>query len=66
MALKRLFSARSGISGDLVLSASMGYAGKSVSSSHQEHAEALKKLNLFTDPRIEFVIKTLDKSDFCQ
>lgn len=47
--LRRLFSSapRSSISADLVMSASMGYTGKVSSKTHKEHAEALKKLNLY-------------------
>lgn len=65
--LRRLFSSkpRTGITSDLVLSASMGYTGKDISKTHIEHAEALKKLNLYQDERIDFVFNTLDKSDFC-
>lgn len=57
---------RSNISADLVLSASMGYAGKTTPVTHLDHLEALKRLNLFTDPRIEKIFSTLDKIDFCQ
>ena len=65
--LRRFSTApRSNISADLVLSASMGYAGKSTPLTHLEHLEALKRLNIFTDPRIESIFSTLDKIDFCQ
>ena len=57
---------RSGISADLVLSASMGYAGKSEPQTHQQHADALKKLNIYSDERIHTILSTLDKADFCQ
>jgi hypothetical protein len=62
--LKRFYS--SGISADLVLSASMGYSGKKIPKTHQEHFEALKGLNLYQDQRISKVFQTLDKADFCQ
>jgi hypothetical protein len=56
---------RTDITSDLVLSASMGYTGKDIAKTHTEHADSLKQLNLFQDARIDFVFRTLDKSDFC-
>lgn len=66
MTLKRFYSARSSISSDLVLSASMGYSGGKISRTHGEHADTLKKINIYEDSRIDHVIRTLDKIDFCQ
>jgi hypothetical protein len=44
----------------------MGYTGKDPApESHEAHLAALKKLNLFDDPRIETAIKSFDKVDFC-
>ena len=43
----------------------MGYAGKDVPKTHTEHLEALVKLNLFDDMRIEMSLNKFDKADFC-
>ena len=44
----------------------MGYSGKETPTTHIQHAEAIKKLNLFSDPKISKIFDTLDKQDFCQ
>jgi hypothetical protein len=62
--LRRL-SGRTSISNDLVMSASMGYAGKEVSKTHASHLEALKKLNLYQDERITQALESINKADFC-
>ena len=54
--VKRAFATkkgRSNISNDLVISASMGYAGKKNPTTHVEHLQALNSLNLYDDLRIE-------------
>ena len=54
--VKRAFATKKGrskISNDLLLSASMGYAGKEQPKNHIEHLQALNKLNLYDDLRIE-------------
>ena len=64
---KRLFStdSRTNVSGDLLTSASMGYAGKEVPKTHSEHLAALCRLNLFDDTRIEMSLDRINKADFC-
>ena len=66
---KRLLSTssskRANVSNDLLLSASMGYSGKDVPQTHTEHLQALVKLNLFDDLRIEMSFDKLNKADFC-
>mmetsp|Transcript_4455 Transcript_4455/g.5499 ORF Transcript_4455/g.5499 Transcript_4455/m.5499 type:complete len:96 (-) Transcript_4455:900-1187(-) len=66
---RRFFSSkppnRTDVSGDLLLSASMGYAGKQVPQTHQEHLQALVGLNLFDDARIETSFSKVIKLDFC-
>lgn len=44
---------RSSVSGDLVMAASMGYAGKEVADTHRAHSESLQRLNLYSDERID-------------
>ena len=53
------------MSNDLLLSASMGYAGKDVPTTHSEHLKTLVGLNLFNDMRIEVAFDKLNKIDFC-
>lgn len=68
---RRMFSGaakppnRTNVSNDLLLSASMGYAGKDVPKTHQEHLKALVGLNLFDDTRIEASLARVNKLDFC-
>ena len=50
---------------DLLTSASMGYSGAMVPRTHTEHLEALKRLNVFDDLRIEMSLNRLNKEDFC-
>ena len=66
--VKRAFSTkkgRSNISNDLVISASMGYAGKENPTTHVEHLQALNKLNLYDDLRIEQSLDRIQKAYFC-
>ena len=66
--LKRAFSSkkgRSNISNDLLLSASMGYAGKKNPTNHVEHLQALNSLNLYDDTRIEMSLDRIKKAYFC-
>ena len=43
----------------------MGYSGKEVPKTHQEHLQALVSLNLFDDTRIESSFSRLNKEHFC-
>jgi hypothetical protein len=43
----------------------MGYSGKAEPQTHEEHSEALKRLNVYQDKRIDQIFSTLDKIDFC-
>ena len=63
--IRRLSTGRTKLSNDLLLSASMGYAGKKQPNSHTEHLKALNSLNLYDDARIELSIDRIKKADFC-
>ena len=63
--VRRFGTGRSKISNDLLLSASMGYAGKKQPTSHTEHLQALNSLNLYDDARIELSLDRIKKADFC-
>ena len=60
-----MFSKRTNVSNDLLLSASMGYSGKDTPTTHSEHLKALVGLNLFDDTRIEVAFDKINKLDFC-
>ena len=46
-------------------SSKSGYSGLDVPRTHSEHLQALVKLNLFDDTRIEMSFDKLNKVDFC-
>lgn len=74
-AIRKFSTYRTGISNDLVVSASMGWSAKQPAT-HMEHFQALKSkhlllkvcidLNIYSDGEdIDPVFQCLDKRDFC-